>query len=669
MLTNLLVFLAGFLVFQIQPLFAKLLLPDLGGGASIWIVSLCFFQVFLCLGYVISHIGRQKLNCKKHVVFFLLLFFLSLPWVSPIGLFHNISSESPLPLQVFSLLTFSLGLPYLVLASTSPLLQYWFSLNHRNRPSNPYILYGSSNLGSLLGLLTYPFIIEPYFNLEEQRYLWSGCYILYGLLLNIYLVGWWIHGMELPHQLASAPISWQRKCKWIAYAFLPSSGLLAITHYLTQDIAHFPLLWVIPLSLYLVSFIVCFYFPVLSRPNARRSLLCLIPLWSLLLFAMSPYYFKVSLPLYYPVALGCLALFALCMHCHGDLERSKPDAPNLTSFYLYLCIGGAGGGMFVSILAPLIFSSTCEFFLVIWAGIALFSLTLCHAWPKLGRSLYYIALVAIFTVNFFMEMTAWHPQILYRGRSFYNTYKVVTTVLPGDSRLSARLLFQGTTIHGGQITNMEQRTQAITYFHEKTPLAQALLKLPLQNIGIVGLGTGVISVYGKAGQHIDYFEIDPLVKYLAEKYFDLLQHTHAPIRIFLGDGRKNLRKQADHHYDLLVLDAFTGDAVPVHLLTLEAVTEYLQKLRPEGLLFFNISNRYIDLWPVLNGIAKQLNLCIANYHAQANPAQLQMASQWVVLSRNDSKLHTLGQSTRQDNSRMVYWRDAYNCIWPILRIR
>lgn len=741
MLINFIVFLAGFLVFQIQPLAAKMILPLFGGGASIWLSSLFFFQVSLLLGYWLSHLGRQRLKTRTHMtleVLFLLLSFALLP----LGLNLLPDLAIPLPLQIFALLGLSLGLPFLVLSTLSPLVQHWLSLDPSKEGKNPYLLYGSSNLGSLLGLLSYPLLFEPYFTLTEQRWIWSGAYGFLSLLILIFVAALWRRVPIEASSPAGSPRGLSQKLKWLYLAFLPSVALMAITQYLTRDIVNFPFLWVVPLSLYLFSFVLVFYFPVLSRPNKWKTFFCCLPLWVLLLYNLSPYYLAPHLSLLYPTILGCLALFALALHMHGDLEYQKPPAEELTTFYLYLCLGGALGGFFVSFLTPLLFASTYEFYLVLWLGIITLSIPYGKDWSPFRRMAYFSTLMALFTINFVMEMTDWHPQVIHRDRSYYNTYKVskVTSkplfrlarewkeelnfedltedlrkkwqtqgislsqkatvkTLEADQRWviadgkkqwfikaeklnlrvyeggpsdysQAQLLIQGTTIHGGQIQTGDGKYKALTYYHSETGINDIFKRFSFQRVGVVGLGIGVVSLFGKKGQEMDFYEIDPMVERIARDHFDLLNNCPAKVRIILGDGRKKLEEIEKNHYDLLLLDAFTSDAVPTHLLTIEALEEYLRILKPKGILLFNISNRYLELTPVFRGATEKLDLYGAWHLAPKDRPHFKFAAVWVALtpSKETFKKLVLGHlKWRSFPPEKVYWRDEHHFLWPLIR--
>jgi len=447
---------------------------------------------------------------------------------------------------------------------------------------------------------------------------------------------------------------------------IPCASLVVFTNYMTVDIANFPLLWVIPLCVYLISFIICFLWPAVSRPGPIRTVSVFVPVvvMSFILFG------NLKAGLVWKILVSLVSLFATCMFFHGNLEQSKPEPKNLTSFYLYLSMGGCLGGILAGIVAPMMFSSIVEFHMVI---IASFFFML---WPyvlktrKKIRILFQTATWILLAATYLGQEVFLPPALVLQARSFYGTYYVVDFPAISGKQVAHRLLYMGTTNHGGQARDLENKLYPIAYYHEYTGVGKSLLKIPeLKNIGMVGLGTGVLALYGKKGQHFDFFEIDPIVVDIAKQRFDNLNASAADIRYFVGDARITLRKMPKNHYDMLVMDAFSSGAIPTHLLTLEAMQELLETLKVDGVILYHISSRYLNLLPVLECNARKLGLFIKINENPPIESSLKLSAKWVVLTKSKRKLNMLvldDPTWKTPPDDEICWTDESSNIWSVI---
>ncbi len=674
MLQVLTIGLSAFLIFNLQPMISKIILPFFGGSSYIWITCLIFFQSLLLAGYATSHFIAKNTTLAKQVVFYALLIILSLLLI-PIQIRFIHTDSSPVA-AILMLLFVSAGLPYFLLSTTSPTVQHWIVAEKKDRERNPYVQYAVSNAGSLAGLLSYPFVIEPLLSNSRQTKLWSWGYILYTLLLVSCLIRYISASRNIAPAVSSNPGSYhdqhfkkiaaQTKIKWLYQAMIPCASLVVFTNYMTVDIANFPLLWVLPLCVYLISFIICFLWPAVSRPGSIRTLSLLFPVivMSIILFG------NLKVGLVWKILVSLVSLFAVCIFFHGNLEQSKPEPKNLTSFYLYLSMGGCLGGILAGIAAPMMFSSIVEFHMVI---IASFFFML---WPYVAKArkkiriVFQAALWLLVAATYLSQEVFLPPSLVLQDRSFYGTYRVVDYQAISDKHLTHRILYMGTTNHGGQARDSENNLYPIAYYHEHTGVGKSLLKIPnLKNIGMVGLGTGVLSLYGKKGQHFDFFEIDPIVVNIAKQCFDNLKSSAADIRYFIGDARITLRERPKNHYDMLVMDAFSSGAIPTHLLTFEAIQELLEILKTDGVILYHISSRYLNLLPVLECNARKLGLLIKINENPPIKTSLKLSAKWVALTKSKRKLNMLAQGDpnwKTPTDDEICWTDESSNIWSII---
>jgi len=671
--------LSAFLLFMLQPMISKIILPDFGGGSSIWLTSLIFFQLLLLGGYSFSHFLASKLKPLKQGIVYGSMIFLSLFFI-PIQIQFRQAHLAPV-LHIFVLLLFTIGLPYFLLSTTSPMVQSWIAADPVNRKRNPYILYGVSNAGSLLGLLIYPTLIETNLTNSQQTGLLSYGYGLFTFFILLSLAfslkarkG--LHNLTVREQTGIPDgnpgndiLNWKRKLGWMGQAMVPSAALMVFTHHLSVDIVNFPLLWVIPLSLYLISFIIVFLKPITSKPSPTRTFLIILPVLFMTLSLRS----EISIPFIWNILAACICLFAICMFFHGNLERSKPAPRHLTSFYLYLSLGGTLGSTLAGIVAPMIFKSNLELYIVIITAFYFILLPYFEIKQNNLKKFFQALAALLLILAFFNEEILQHHHIIYRTRSFFGTYTIrQLPYIPGRQR-AARVLSQGTTVHGGQTRGDDNCLIPIFYFHKDTGVGHAFTRLDgLKNVGVVGLGTGMVSLYAKPGQRFDFFEIDPAVVRLAKTKFDNLKESKAVIRHFIGDARIELRSIPDNSYDLLVLDAFTSGAIPTHLLTTEAMKEYFRVLRRDGVIMFHITNRYINLLPVLNCAAQKLDLYLKYHQSFMDAEYHKFPARWAILTRDKARFEkvTSGSNGQWQTppAKKICWTDEFSNLWSVIDI-
>jgi SAM-dependent methyltransferase len=742
------------LLFLVEPMFARMVLPRLGGSPAVWNTCLVFYQAVLLAGYVYAHVTTRWLGPRRQAALHLLV--LLLPWlVLPIairGLGMPSGGSSPIP-WLLGILALSVGLPFFVLAASAPVLQTWFAQTGDGAAKDPYFLYGASNLGSLLGLLGYPLLLEPWLRLGVQAWVWTAGYGLLMLLTAVSAVVLWRSPQPAPAssgtdnaasglpQTEDASPTFARRLHWLVLALIPSSLLLGVTAYVSTDIAAVPLVWVIPLAIYLLSFVQVFArrrtfenLPVAGRVVLRGLQAVMLPSHGLVVrlqpllvvlvaatFYFSPY---LTVPVRMGVHLGMFYLTALV--CHGELARLRPAARHLTEFYLWLSLGGVLGGLFNVMLAPLLFSTVVEYPVMIvaacfvrprqktvvpprwWLHPAVISLAALAAavmayqggfrqfnlGPNVGALTMETVIVALVgLVAFGVSDRPWlfglavpnvllaglflspsPGQVVYRDRSFFGVFRVVR-----NEQDQTMVLYHGSTIHGVQSLRPERRNQPLSYYYHTGPLGQLLAARAIhwdREIAVVGLGSGTIAAYGRPGQRFTFYEIDPTVERLARnpKLFSYLSGSRAKIRVVLGDARLSLGDAPDGTYGVIVLDAFTSDAIPLHLMTREALAMYCRKLAPGGVLALHISNRYMDLEPVLGRLADDAGLAaMVEYDGHLTAADRRdgkMASTWVVMARRKEDFRSLLADDRWESisvsKETPLWTDDFSNILAVL---
>jgi spermidine synthase len=760
-------FASAFLLFLVEPMVAKMVLPLVGGTSAVWATSVLFFQTVLLIGYGYSHWLAMRLQWRWQALLHGVLLLVPL-LVLPIHLipgWEPPTTGSP-ALWLVLLLSVTVGLPFLVLSTTSPLIQHWFSRTGHAHAQDPYFLYRASNLGSALGLLSYPALIEPHLGLHAQADLWRDGYIAF-IALSALCLGAvaWSRSLGV---LASPPtptlplagegeaaalplaregekaregdttreavITWRRRLRWVLLAAVPSTWMLAVTSYFTTVIRPIPLLWVIPLALYLFSFAVVFARrPLISRYWLNR----LFPFYALPLLGM------VLLggggPFWLLAVLHFGAFFLGALLCHGELAADRPGAAHLTEFYWWLAVGGATGGLLTALVAPLVFNDFLEYPLAIigaallrpalalgrgtrsrvadfWlpgamlAGLLLV-IGLMSVSGVLGRlnqvvlpnattGSDLVRILIVFAIPAAVSAAfSWRPlrfglaafamlllallplgsqSVIFQQRDFYGVHKVVSD--PAGTR---HALIDGGTIHGLELMDPQRRDIPASYYSSSGPVGDLFAtEQPVDaswNIAMIGLGAGAMACYAQPGQTWTFYEIDPVVAQIARdpSLFTFLRDCTPKAGIVLGDGRLTIARAPDHSYDLIVLDAFGSDSVPVHLITREAIQLYVSKLRPGGVLLFNISNKYVDLASVLAGEAA--NLSLAGYQrtdvdvTTAQAAEGKFPSAWLVMAQGTENLGDIptrpGWRALHGDPQLPVWTDDFSDVLTVTLLR
>ena len=663
------IFLSAFLLFQVQPLIAKFILPWFGGSAAVWSAALLFFQLLLLVGYLYAHCLIRYLKARQQAwVHGALLAgsFATLPIV-PASHWKPEGGGDP-TLRILLLLGSTIGLPYLLLAATSPLLQAWYLRTRAG--AMPYRLFALSNFGSMLALLSYPFVVEPRLALGHQAIAWSCGYVAFGALCAA--AAWKSRqGSALLQSSASVTAPGiGTTLLWIGLAACASTLLLAVTSHLTQNVAPIPLLWIAPLSLYLLSFILCFE----SDRFYNRVVFLPLLAGSLGLFAWGDYLYEnngdVTKRL---VPALCAALFVCCMVCHGELARRKPHPRYLTRFYLMVAVGGATGGLFVALAAPRLFHTFVELPI---AMVACAALTVCAVWiqwPVWARAAAALATIG-FAVYLGRAEVKNNRDYVLSARNFYGVLHVRDDPdAPGET--GKRALIHGTINHGTQLLGPGTDRIPTSYFGSGSGISRAIHALgdagPIR-IGILGLGAGVTAALARPGDTLHYYEINPLVVDIANREFGFFRACPADKRLFMGDGRLTLERMPDERLDFLAMDAFTSDAVPVHLLTREAYATYARHLNPGGVLAINISNRYLNLEPVVAQAATDLGWTGVAVADDGDEKDYYSPSTWVLVSRSakifdHENFHDASVARIHTKPGFRPWTDDYSNILQILK--
>jgi len=697
------IFVSAFLLFQVQPMIGKYILPWFGGGPSVWTAAMLFFQVLLLGGYAYAHYlsrrdlpGQGKIHLGLALVALVWIAAMALRWDTPItpdASWKPAAGEFP-TWRVLAVLGVSVGLPYFLLSTTSSIVQAWFSRMHHQ--SSPYAFYVLSNTASLLALLSYPVLFEPNWSVKQQAIFWSLGFVLYLGLIGYCSLrararplagsgadappageepGEQAAGLDVPYQ-RSAP-SRRTRFFWVSLAACASVMLLASTNQMSQDIAPIPFLWVLPLSLYLLSFVVAFN----DHQQRFRGLYVALALVAMFLGLWNLAYGSRS-SIWFQISSNALMLFVICLLCHSQLYLHRPHPRYLTSFYLMLSIGGALGGIFVSLIAPLIFRDFWEYNLgLIYCGV----IVIVIAYRSRPKSLLYrlripVAVVSLVLAIFILVLPVmWVTRSVEMSRNFYGVVKVrrMGGSIPGFD------LHHGAIVHGGQASIEPYRRLPIRYYTESSGIAQAFLNYPRRaagepvRIGVLGLGVGTLAAFGRAGDTIRFYEIDPDVIRFAEdtRYFTYLKDSPAKVEIIPGDGRlsieRELRESHPQEYDIFVIDAFSGDSIPMHLISAEAIELYLAHLREGGVLAFNITNGHINMEPVLALAAEHFGMP-AVYLAQPDPKEeLSAASTWVLFSSQAGLFDSPGFASIKRELRKTpgirLWTDDYSNLFQVLR--
>jgi SAM-dependent methyltransferase len=663
------IFLSAFLLFQVQPLIAKMILPWFGGTAAVWTTCMLFFQLLLLAGYVYSHAYvTQRIPARRTVhIVLLALAVATLPLAASAG-WKPSGGEDP-TWRILALLATSVGLPYFVLSTTGPLVQAWHARSHPG--AMPYRLFALSNLGSMLALLSYPLLVEPTLELGKQTAIWSASFVGFALLCA--LLAWRNRGGEVP----LSPVEAAEKpgpvlqTLWAALAACASTLLLAFTGHMTLNIAAIPFLWVLPLALYLLSFVLCFG----ASGWYRRWLF--LPLLAAGLVAVCVTLTRSNPSIWALIPLYSATLFAACMVCHGELARSKPHPRYLTGFYLMLALGGALGGVTVGLVAPNVFDDLYELPLGMVALCVFVTLALLRdrasvlhgRWGAAARLVFLASIVAL-GVQLARTYRANSADTRVTLRNFYGVLNVRDS---GEGPDAMRVLSHGTIIHGKQFLENDRRDWPTTYYGLTSGVGLAILDARSRGpvrLGVVGLGTGTLAAYGRAGDLVRFYDINPKVVELARTEFSFLKDSPARVEVRLGDARLSLEREAAQNFDVLALDAFSSDAIPVHLLTVEAVATYLRQLRPGGILAVHVSNRYLDLVPVVQQAARRLSLELREVDNDDDDDVGVYRSDWLLLSASPAAFEgpLLKDAQRIDTVPNVgLWTDDYSDLYSILK--
>jgi hypothetical protein len=684
--------LSSFLLFEVQPVIAKMILPWFGGSSAVWSTCMLFFQLVLLLGYVYAH-TLNKLAPRKQAIAHISLLAISLaalPIVPSPAWKHSATAQPSL--TILALLTVTVGLPYFLLSSTSPLLQARYARTHSE--GLPYRLFALSNFSSMLALLSYPFLIEPNLPSHTQALLWSGAFVAFALLCAITVlrslsgshdpISGGILPLPGPETVADPTLplpapTWTARFLWLGLAAAPSVLLLAVTTHLTQDVAAIPFLWILPLAVYLLSFIVCFESPRLYHRAAFVPLLVLS--LAFMAYSLSPNLQKIDLRLV--IALFAFALFVCCMVCHGELARLKPHPRHLTGFYVIVSLGGALGGLFVGLFAPYVFHAYYEFpiglaFCALLTAIV-FVRALCSVprlWMQTGISILVVLLAGYF---YFLRgiMFQMVDGYIVVARNFYGQLRVANE---GDPRIdddASRKLIHGVINHGQQMLREEYRRLPVTYFCPQSGIGRAMKALEghPRRIAILGLGCGTLAAYGRPGDTLRIYEINPQVVEIARRDFSYLKDTPAKVEIAMGDARLVLDGESTEPsqlFDILVMDAFSGDSVPVHLITREAFAIYFRHLKPTGILAVNISNAYLALDPVMERGASAFHKVALVYHWDPRPDDTMCFScSWTLImdpatAAAHPELQRQAKLLRQERPFRV-WTDDFSNMFTILK--
>jgi hypothetical protein len=676
----------AFLLFLVQPMAARFLLPWFGGSPSVWSTCLLFFQAALLAGYVYAHLTKRlgpPTQAKVHVVL-LLIAVATLP-IIPSASWKPTDASNPAG-RILLLLSATVGLPYVLLAATAPMVQNWFARagaandTGAGRTYPVYWLYALSNLGSLLGLLVYPVAIERLLSIRAQSFLWSAGFVVFCGACTLAAA----QVIRLPSltetstdgEGAADGIAASDLAMWILLSCAGTGLLLAITNELCQDVAVVPLLWIVPLSVYLVTFILCFS-GVYRRWFWMWILLAAMGAAAFLAHQDEP-------PFAWQVATLLVLLFSGCMVCHGELVTIRPSPKHLTAFYLAIAAGGGIGGVAVAIVAPLVLTRLWEyqFFSLLPFTLLLVSMVreprarLNRGYWRLGWLPVTAALVAC-AIALVKPAAAEDTTEIARTRNFYGVLTVLEDP-PGNDAL--RTLKNGRILHGAQFIDPKRKSEATSYYGEGSGVELAIDLHPRRvahqplRIGVIGLGAGTIAALGNRGDTVRFYEINPAAVDFSRRYFTFLSDSKAKVEIVQGDARLSLERElrspeGQHQYDVLAIDAFSGDAIPVHLLTREAFAMYRNALRNDGILAVHVSNRYLDLTPVVRGLAAEQRRQVLTIEANDDDARALDSSTWMLVTNNADFIDTATEyaDAPVPSAKTIVWTDAFSSLLQVLK--
>jgi len=707
------VLVSAFLLFLVQPMISKMILPWFGGSPAVWTTCMLFFQAFLLAGYAYAHFldrfPRTRLQGAFHLVLLVAALFV-LP-ITPSVAWKPVGSAQP-QWHILVLLTVSVGLPYFLLASSAPLIQAWYRAAHQGR--SPYRFYALSNVGSLGALLAYPFLIEPRLTTSVQGALWSWGFAGFALLcaalafvmarMNLSPTDWQPSGdspLSDPGTLKQTAPNVDQFVLWLLLPAFGSVTLLAVTNHICQDVAVVPFLWIAPLALYLVTFIISFDSPrwYLRRTTAVATMLAIGAVTAIIFgdrvdHLLELLHIDYKLPefldsLKMEVGWYLAVLFLVCMLCHGELVRARPAPRYLTSFYLMVALGGALGGAFVALVCPAIFATYVESHMVLAGGFLLGTAILVQWWWSARRTTQgWMGLAIAASLCAVMGgLVAYQAQTgrgksanhrLAARRNFYGVLSVFQEGRAG-SETERRLLYNGRILHGIQFLSPDRVNEATTYYNLASGVGLTLTnfnRVGAMRVGVVGLGAGTIATYGKPGDVYRFYEINPDVVDLSRSYFTFVKNSRADVQIVLGDARLSMERELNEghpqQYDVLALDAFSGDAIPAHLLTVEAFGIYLKQIRPDGVIAVHTSNRYLDLCPIVALLAKHYALQVVTVEADDGGGVGDSSSEWMLVTRNTDFLNSVAiedasKPAKVPGPEIRVWTDHFSNLFQILQ--
>lgn len=716
---------------------AKMLLPLLGGTPAVWNTCMLFFQAVLLAGYAYAlFVSRWPFRRQLLLQLLLLIFaFVSLPLGLSSSWVNSVPATGNPSIWLLTCLSVLVGLPFFIISSNGPLLQKWFSQTGFTSARDPYFLYSASNAGSFIALLAYPVLLEPNLSLRSQSRVWTTGYAVLVVLVGACgFVLWRLHrnrlsNAQLPTPLTALPAesellpdenraaapSARRRVRWLLLAFVPASLMLGVTNYISTDIASVPLLWVIPLALYLLTLVFAF---AKRQLISLRVLVLLLP--GLTLVFMLIYLMDIAAGPALMVSFNLIYFFVAALTCHIQLAAERPSTTHLAEFYFWMSLGGVLGGVVNALLAPVIFNSVLEYPLVMLLACLLLPSSARRGDPRRARWLDVLLPASVLLLTFILALVvnkvalgslvgplvtfalpmsiiyAFRKQplrfalclgaimlaatfvpvagkrILHAERNFFGVLRVEE-----NESKTMHSLIHGSTLHGRQFTNGDRRCEALSYFHRTGPLGQvfaAFQSSTTKDVAIIGLGTGAAAVYAQPNERWTFYEINPAVVTIARnpQYFTYVGDClRVPFKVVLGDARLRFREAPDASYGLIVLDAFSSDAIPIHLITQQAIDLYLSKLAPGGLLVFHVSNRNLDLGPVVANLARSRNLqCIKMDDPMPIPIEGKTPSEWVVMARSPvdlAGLATAGSARVLTGDHRKIWTDDFSNIFSVFR--
>jgi SAM-dependent methyltransferase len=725
------IFLSAFLLFCSEPMVGKMMLPLLGGAAAVWITCLLFFQLMLLAGYGYAHALERYATVRTQMIVHSILMLAALLFLPMhFAARPDAAATSHPTLWLLGQLIRTVGIPFGVVSTTAPLLQNWLSKTSTASGKDPYFLYAVSNAGSLLALLAYPVLIEPRLGVRLQSESWFAAYAALVLMLFGAAATVWKHLGEsetVTHPPKSAAavadaerVSWKLRFFWLAAAFVPSALMLAVTNHMLLNLASVPFLWVLPLAVYLITFMIAF------ARRFRLSPITLSRIVPVILLVLFPFV-AASKPvaarlLWYLLGAHILVLFAGALLCHTVLASRRPDTRHLTEFYFWVALGGALGGIFVAVMAPFLFRTVVEYPLLVamiaffretrdpdqkinwrdWLYPAMLGLLVAAAWYGLTwamvdvsedtktavaidavlvlvaylfrkRRFRFALAMAVLIFGYSLALPAFldSNQVVYIARDFFGIKKVVYEV---ESNM--RKLLHGDTLHGQESQDPALSGQPLSYYHETGPAGDVMKMIsdrPSQHVGVVGLGTGSMAGWARPNRHVTYFEIDPQIVDVATNFFTFFRRCDKNCDVVMGDGRLSIEKQPDSTFDVLMLDAFDSDSIPAHLVSREAVQMYLRKLKPNGMILFHVSNRYMNVEGLVSTLVVDASLESLARYDDDEEAPGKTSSDYIVAARRPESLGSLEQNenwTRVEKPDGIQpWTDDYSNMLQIVRWR